>query len=144
MAPVDFIAANTLLNNIINSLGGGHQGFGMATDGALRMAYDESPTIRATVRAMNDIVAARAVVAPYVGDLPPMAFDSVDSVYLAVLQRLGHDTREIARNPGSAKAMWPTLKNTRPRQTLAKIAMDRQSVANETRRFPGTLSLKQQ
>jgi hypothetical protein len=85
------------------------------------------------IRGVQRYEAARAEVAPYIGD-PRYAFDSADALYKHALKQLGHDVTEI-KAEGVATALWPALRNRKPARSRA-MATDAQAISARNKMFP--------
>lgn len=96
------------------------------------------PPTTAVVRAVQRYEAARAEVAPYIGE-PGFAFDSAGAVYKHALKQLGHDVSGI--NNDVAEVCWNALKNHKPVQARA-MATDAKAVTRRNEMFPNANRLK--
>jgi hypothetical protein len=97
------------------------------------MNIDFKVPTRQVVRGVQRYEAARAEVAPYVGDIG-YACDSADAVYKTALARLGHDVSEI-KAEGVATALWPVLKTRKAVQPRV-VAMDAKATKRREQMFP--------
>jgi hypothetical protein len=95
----------------------------------------------AVVRRMQDIDKAREAVRPLVGDLS-MAFDSADQVFVAAMEGLGRDCRDIKGHVGAATAIWPLFRKNQAGYVPRPPALDAKTSADAAR-FPGAAKLKQ-
>jgi hypothetical protein len=91
------------------------------------------------MRHMSALDEAKAAVKPLAGDI--LAMDA-DTVYVRALAKLGHDVSGIRHLPGAAKALWPVLRNQRPRHDAKTIAADAAILKDAGIKFPGLNSLK--
>ena len=90
---------------------------------------------REAVKEMAAVQNAREEVAPFVGNIPAM--DSAGAVYLAALERMGHDTSGVGSYPAAAKALFHAWRShgalTRPTR---RPAMDAAATTKRAEMFP--------
>jgi hypothetical protein len=104
------------------------------------MNIDIPPPTALVLRRVQQYEAARAEVAPFVGDIG-YACDSADAVYRTALKRLGHDVSEI-KAEGAATALWPVLRSKKPARSHA-MATDSAAVSRRNEMFPNGNRLRQ-
>src|SRR4051794_6739428 len=98
------------------------------------MIIDIKPPTSRVLRGVQKYEAARAEVAPFVGDVG-FGCDSADAVYECALKKMGHDVTGLAGQPNAGRAVFHALKGRRA-STKSRIAQDAKSVADRAERFP--------
>ena len=91
------------------------------------------PTAR-VLRGVQRYEAARAEVAPYIGDIG-FGCDSADAIYESALQKMGHDVSGLVGQPNAARAVFQALKGRRA-STRPRIAADAKTVSARNKMFP--------
>ena len=87
-----------------------------------------------TLKAMQEIDAARLAVEPVVGKLA-MSFDSADQVYIRALKQLGYAHAGKFRGQGSAAKVAFAITRGRP-APVARMATDSAAISKRSEMFP--------
>jgi hypothetical protein len=72
--------------------------------------------VDATAINLREIAEAKKAVEPFVGHMDVSMAVTAGGVYLCAINRLGHDTRYLAGNTDTAKAVFHALKRVPPRR----------------------------
>lgn len=95
-----------------------------------------------TLKAIQEIDAARSAVEPVVGKLA-MSFDSADQVYIRALKALGYTNAGRFRGQGKAAKVAFEIMRARP-ASARRPAMDARAISKRSEMFPNANRLSGQ